>query len=136
MVSQLASLFLRLCLQVFIISVLLFKRLSPLYVAISYFSFKHKRQRLLFILQDRHVVKIFHATFGVPLRFLISENSFDSSVLFLWLTWLNDFLWFLKLSNIFVCIQRCHSKCWLDKLCISFDNIRKITSIFNYGSCS
>ena len=34
--------------QVFIISVLLFIRLSPLYVAISYFSFKHKRQRLLF----------------------------------------------------------------------------------------
>ena len=29
-------------------SVLLFKRLSPLYVAISHFSFKHKRQCLLF----------------------------------------------------------------------------------------
>ena len=35
-------------LQVFIIPVLLFKRLSPLYVAISYFAFKHERQRLLF----------------------------------------------------------------------------------------
>ena len=40
--------FVLLRLQVFIISVLLFKRLYPLYVAISYFSFKHKRQRLLF----------------------------------------------------------------------------------------
>ena len=29
-------------------SFLLFKMLSPLYVAISYFSFKHKSQRLLF----------------------------------------------------------------------------------------
>ena len=34
--------------QVFIVSVLLFKKLFPLYVAISYFSFKHKRRRLLF----------------------------------------------------------------------------------------
>ena len=25
-------------------------------------------------------------------------------------------------GNIFVFIQRCHSKCWFDKLCISFDN--------------
>ena len=42
-----ANLYLLLCLQVFIISVLSFKRLSPLYFAISYFSFKLKRQRLL-----------------------------------------------------------------------------------------
>ena len=46
--SQLASLYLLLCLQVFIVSVLLYKRLSPLYLAISYVLFKNKRQRLLF----------------------------------------------------------------------------------------
>ena len=38
-VSQLATLYLLLCLQVFIISALLFKRLSPLYVAILLFLF-------------------------------------------------------------------------------------------------
>ena len=95
-VSQLASLYLLLCLQVVIISVLLSKKLPPLYVAISYFSFKHKRQGLLFGLQERHILIIFHVIFGVPLRFLISQNSFDNSVSFLCLLWLNDFLWFPK----------------------------------------
>ena len=40
--------FVLLCLQVFIITVIMFKMLFSLYVAILYFSFKHKRQRLLF----------------------------------------------------------------------------------------
>ena len=50
--------------------------MSPLYVAISYFSFKHKRQRLLLGLQERHILITFHVIFGVPFRFLISQNSF------------------------------------------------------------
>ena len=52
--------------------------MSPLYVGISYFSFKHKRQRLLFGLKERHILKISHVIFGVPLCFLISQNSFDN----------------------------------------------------------
>ena len=47
-VIKFAKFVLILCLQVFINSVIRFKKLSPLYVAISYFSFRHKRQRLLF----------------------------------------------------------------------------------------
>ena len=41
---------------------------------------------------------IFLVIFGIPLRFLIFPNSFDSSVSFLCLRWLNDFLWFPKRS--------------------------------------
>ena len=54
--------FILLCLQVFVISVLLFKSLSSLQFRISRF----KRQRLLF---GRHILIIFHIIFGVPLRF-------------------------------------------------------------------
>ena len=48
---------------------------------ISYFPFKHKRQRLLFGLYERHILIIFHVIFGAPLRFLIFQNSFDGSCL-------------------------------------------------------
>ena len=45
-----------------------------------------------FELQERRILIIFHGSFGVAMRFLISHFFFDSSVSFLCLMGLNDFL--------------------------------------------
>ena len=99
--------FILLCLQVFVISVLLFKSLSSLQFRISRF----KRQRLLF---GRHILIIFHIIFGVPLRFFRIIFTFNDVVEQL-LMIPGTFFKFGQ-GNIFICIQRCHSQCWLDKL--------------------
>ena len=97
-VSQLASFYLLPCLQVFIISVLLFKRLSLLYTAIYYFSVKRKSQPLLFELKEGHIVIIFHVIFWCSMALFDFPKSFNSFTSFLYLKWLADFLWLPKRS--------------------------------------
>ena len=38
-------------------------------------------------------------------------------------------------GSIFVYIQRCHSQCWLCKLCISFENFLVEDKYLYYGIC-
>ena len=45
-------------------------------------------------------------------------------------------LFHMSQGNIFVYIQRCHNQCWLDKLCISFDNSLVKDKYLYYSSCS
>ena len=67
--------------HLFIISDRLFRRLCPLYLAFSSFSFKHKEHLFVLGLYVRCFRSISHTIFGVYLLFLIPHNAFESSVM-------------------------------------------------------
>ena len=94
----------------FVISVLLLKKVSLLQFCISHLNIKIK-------------CSAYYLDFKNGIFWLFSQKPFDSSVSFLYLMWLNGFLSFPKLSlklfymsqgNIFICIQRWHCQCWID----------------------
>ena len=77
-------------------SVFLFNKFSPLYSAISSFSFKHKSNFLLLYLCRRHFLIILQVISGVQLFILICQSSLESSVSFKSRSFLKDKLWLYR----------------------------------------
>ena len=86
-----------LCQQLFIISVLFLKG-CPLFMLQFRISHLNNKGSTYCLHCKKACLIIFHVISGVLLCFLISQNSFDSSVSFLCLMWLSDVLWFPKPS--------------------------------------
>ena len=96
--SNFAGTYLFLCLHFKTTSLLLFRILSLLCSAISSFSLIHNKHLFDSRLYAEHFFNIFHVTLGFPPFFLTPQYSLDSSLSFLYTSWLNDFLWFPYLN--------------------------------------
>ena len=85
------------CLHFEISSVLLLRMLFPLNNAISSFSFRHRLHLSDDRLKREHFLRILHFIWGTEFLRFIFQNSFESSVSFLYAGKLKDLLWLLYL---------------------------------------